>query len=111
MGITQFITEFNTFVTMIEQLTPALFWDTDKNSLSEGEHSGFIIQRVCMLGTWQDWLLLKATYGTGKIETELLQARYLDRKTLNYFSLLFSIPKEKFRCYSFQLSAPRHWNY
>lgn len=96
---------------MISQFTPALFWDTDIASLSETDHSGFIIQRVCMLGTWQDWLLIKAKYGIRKIETELLKARYLDNKTLNYFSLLFSIPKEKFRCYSFQQSAPTHWIY
>lgn len=96
---------------MISQLTPALFWDTDIKSLSETEHSGFIIQRVCMFGTWNDWLLLKAGYGMEKIETELLNARYLDLKTLNYFSSIFEKPKQSFRCYSFQPSIQKHWDY
>ena len=96
---------------MNSKFTPALFWDTDINSLSETEHAGFIIQRVCMLGTWQDWLALQSAYGKEKIESELIKARFLDKKTLNYFSLLFNIPKEKFRCTTFQPSAPGHWNY
>ena len=96
---------------MINPFTPALFWDTDINTISEEDHAGFIIQRVCMLGTWQDWQLLKSQYGIEKIKEELLQARYLDKKTLNYFSLILNVPKEKFRCYTFQQSAPKHWNY
>ncbi len=96
---------------MLNQLTPAIFWDTDIKTISEDEHAGFIIQRVCMLGTWQDWILLKAEYGIKKIESELIKSRYLDQKTLNYFSLIFKVPKEKFRCYSFQQLVPRHWNY
>lgn len=96
---------------MITQLTPSLFWDTDINLVSETKHEGFIIQRVCMLGKWNDWLLLKKHYGIEKIKTELLQARYLDQKTLNYFSLILDIPKNKFRCYFLQQSAPGHWNY
>ena len=99
------------FVYMINQLTPSLFWDTDIKTISEEDHSGFIIQRVCMLGTWEDWQLLKTQYGIEKIKTELLQARYLDQKSLNYFSLILNVPKEKFRCYNFQQSVPKHWNY
>ncbi len=96
---------------MISQLTPTLFWDTDISSLSETEHAGFIIQRVCMFGSWNDWLLLKDKYGMQKIEKELLAARYLDKKTLNYFSLIFNQPKNNFRCFSSQQSAQTHWNY
>lgn len=96
---------------MLQQFTSSLFWDTDISKLSEVDHAGFIIQRICMLGTWKDWLLLKDNYGIEKIKAELIQARYIDQKTLNYFSLVLDIPKEKFRCYSFQQSAPKHWNY
>ena len=96
---------------MMNRFTSSLFWDTDIKTLSEKEHAGYIIQRVCMLGNWNDWQLLKEHYGIEKISKELLQVRYLDQKTLNYFSLIFNVPKEKFRCYSFQQSAHKHWNY
>jgi hypothetical protein len=96
---------------MVSELTPSLFWDTDIQKLSEVDHAGFIIQRVCMLGTWKDWLLLKENYGLDMIKSKLLLARQLDQKTLNYFSLIFNVPKEKFRCYLFQQSVPKHWNY
>ena len=96
---------------MINRFTPSLFWDTDIKTLSETEHAGYIIQKVCIFGNWNDWQLLKKEYGIEKIKTELLQARNLDLKTLNYFSLIFNVPKEKFRCYSFLRSAHKHWNY
>ena len=96
---------------MIHKLTPTLFWDTDIHSLSEADHAGFIIQRVCMLGTWNDWILVQSFYGMDQIKRELLNARYLDKKTLNYFSIIFDIPKNEFRCYSFQQSSQNHWNY
>ncbi len=96
---------------MISQFSQTLFWDTDISSLSETDHSEFIIQRVCMFGSWNDWLILKKKYGMQKIENELLTARYLDQKTLNYFSLIFNKPKDNFRCYTFQPSTQKHWNY
>jgi hypothetical protein len=111
MKIKLFCALFYTFAIMISRLTSSLFWDIDIKSLSESDHSGFIIQRVCMFGSWNDWLILKANYGVEKIERELLGARYLDQKTLNYFSMIFKQPKEKFRCYSFQQSTQKHWNY
>lgn len=95
---------------MINNFTHSLFWDTDISTLSETEHAGFIIQRVCSIGTWTDWLLLKIMYGLGKIKSALLQARQPDPKNLNYFSLILNVPKENFRCYSFQQSVPNHWN-
>ena len=96
---------------MINWFTSSIFWDIDIKILSEAEHAGYIIQRVCMLGKWNDWLLLNECYGIEEISKELLQAGYLDQKTLNYFSLIFNIPKEKFRCYSFQQLAHKQWNY
>ncbi len=96
---------------MIHQLTPAIFWDTVISNLSITHHAGFIIQRVCQYGSWNDWLLIKMQFGIEKIQSELLAARHLDLKTLNYFSILFNLPKEKFRCYTFPLSAPEHWSY
>ena len=96
---------------MIQDLTEALFWDVNKALLSEEDHAAFIINRVCMLGLWSDWVLLKKYYGIEKIREELLKARYLDPKTLNYFSLIFNVPKENFRCFTSPLSAPAHWNY
>ncbi|MBL0103637.1 MAG: hypothetical protein IPP51_07720 [Bacteroidetes bacterium] len=95
--------KFYTFVSIISQLNPALFWDTDISSLSETEHSGFIIQRLCMFGSWEDWLLLKDTYGLPTIEQELLSARYLDKKR-STISALFSI-NQKITSDAFRLNS------
>ena len=66
---------------MINQFTSSLFWDTDIKTISETDHVGFIIQRVCMLGNWNDWKILKEVLGIEKIKAELFKIRYLDKKT------------------------------
>jgi hypothetical protein len=96
---------------MIGNYSKVLFWDVDFNTVSLQQHADFIIRRVCMLGTWDDWLQLKKDFGIEKIKQALLNARYLDKKTLNYFSIMYKIPKDKFRCYNLQQSGNQHWNY
>ena len=96
---------------MLNQYSKVLFWDVDVNTMSTSDHADFIIQRVCMYGTWDDWQILKKEYGLDKISNALTTARYLDKKTLNYFSLILDVPKERFRCYTLQQSENRHWDY
>lgn len=91
--------------------SPALFWDVDIQKMSLQKHAGFIVQRVCMLGSMEELKSLREIYGMDQIREVLLQARYLDVKTLHYFSVVFNIPKERFRCFSIQQSKPAHWNF
>ncbi|HPD53610.1 MAG TPA: hypothetical protein PLI08_06670 [Bacteroidia bacterium] len=95
----------------LDDFNPVLFWDTDMRTLSVEDHAGFIISRVCMLGGWKDWQILKEMYGIPRMKHELLHARYLDKKTLNYFSLVLEEPKENFRCYTLAQWNPGHWDY
>ncbi|MBL0066198.1 MAG: hypothetical protein IPP38_14575 [Bacteroidetes bacterium] len=80
---------------MIAQFTPTLFWDTDINSFLETTHAGYIIVRM-YVGYMGRLASFKKVYGIDKIQSELLSARSLDPKTLNYFSLILNIPKEKY---------------
>lgn len=41
----------------------------------------------------------------------MLEERYLDKKSLNFLSFYFELPKTNFRCYILQQSTPQHWNY
>ncbi len=94
-----------------EMLNKNLFWDIDVKTLDYDEHSRFIIERVLLKGDLPDWFELKKIYGIERIKKEILQVRYLDRKTLSFLSLIFYIPKEKFRCYNIKQSTQSHWNY
>ncbi len=77
-----------------------LFWDIDINDLNFDKHARFVIGRVLTKGDLNDWFELKKKYGLKRIKQEVIQIRYLDKKTLNLLSLFFNIPKEKFRCYN-----------
>jgi len=95
----------------MEGLSPHLFWDIDQTTLLHEQHAGFIIARVAMHGLWEDWKYIVKFYGKDKIREALLQARYLDKKTLNFFSHYFEIEKSEFRCYNTAQSIRKHWSY
>lgn len=88
-----------------------LFWDIDINDLNLDKHVRFIIERVLTKGDLNDWFEMKKIYGLNRIKQEVIQIRYLDKKTLNLLSLFFHIPKEDFRCYKIKQYPPEFWNY
>lgn len=98
------------FVVMKPDLSKSLFWDVDISTLNDQKHARFIIERVLTRGNWSDWQALKAFYGLQKIRDEALHIRYLDKKTLNFCSVLFNINKEEFRCYTTAQSIRELWS-
>jgi len=93
------------------QLSKVIFWDSDYENINWTEKARFVIGRVLMYGTIDDWNTIKSFYGLEKIKNEMLQERYLDQKSLSFLSCIFDIPKEKFRCYTKQQSSLPHWDY
>lgn len=92
-------------------LEPTLFWETDITQMNFHENSIYIIGRVLMYGNLKDWFSIKKYYGDEKIKETALHLRYIDKLTLNFCSLYFNIPKEKFRCFNTQQSVKEHWDY
>ena len=75
-----------------------LFWDIDPAKLDLEKHSLFIFERVANRGSLEDWKKLIEFYGKDKACNLARQIKYADRKTLNFLSLYFDVPKEEFRC-------------
>jgi hypothetical protein len=98
---------------MIPQLSfrKETFWDYDLSTMNPEQHASFIISRVLMNGSWKEWNDILEYYGSDRIKKELLKTRYLDKRSLNYASVIFDIPKEQFRCYTLMQSAPPLWDY
>jgi hypothetical protein len=88
-----------------------LFWDIDRTKLQLEEHSHFFIGRVLQYGFLEDWKLLVQVYGLERIKETLLEIRFLDDISLHFASNFFSVPLEKFRCFSTKQSAQNYWNY
>ena len=92
------------------KLSKVIFWDVDYDSIDWDKKARFVISRVLMYGTIEDWEAIKSYYGAERIKEEMLQERYLDPKTLSFLSCIFDIPKEQFRCFTERQSSPQHWN-
>ncbi len=88
-----------------------LFWDTDFNTIDFEKNARFVIQRVLERGNISDFRELVSFYGMERIKYEVTQIRYLDKKTLNFCSVIFGIDKKQFRCYNTEQSIRRLWNY
>ena len=74
------------------------FWD--KGPLNPKEDRYIIIERILEFGTEDEIKIISDYYGRESVEDVVMQSRSLSPKTVNYFALLFGIPREKTKCFS-----------
>jgi hypothetical protein len=84
---------------ILPKLSEYLFWDYNINMLDPGIDKNLILERVFSRGTENDEKEVLNYYGKTLIKKAILDIKYLDKKTLNYLSTVFSIPREEFKCY------------
>jgi hypothetical protein len=96
---------------LLEQLNKAYFWDVDITQIDDEKSKRLIIERVINYGNLQEIKLIKEFYGVEVITSALCKLNYIDPKTLNFISLLFKIPKSKFKCYTRRQLTNQPWNY
>ena len=96
---------------IISDFSPHLYWDTDREKLDLKRDDAYIIKQVLEYGKLKDWYLIKAYYGIPHIAKLATKFRSLDNKTLSFIATLSDIPVKEFRCYTYQQSAPPHWNF
>ena len=90
---------------ILSKLSKYLFWDVDINKLDPNADIKLILERVFSRGTENDEKMVFNYYGKNQIEKTVLDLKNLDKKTLNYLSIVFNIQKEKFICYRNSLST------
>lgn len=95
----------------LSNLSQHLFWDIDKNKLDSEKHKSLIIERVMNRGNLNDLKILLQTYDNDTIKREIINAGYLDKKTLNWAALFFNLKKSDFKCYKKMQSNQVHWNF
>lgn len=81
-------------------LDKKLFWDVTINETDYEHYAGFIITRVFERGDFDSIRQIRRYYGDTKIKNELVKAKYIESETLNFLSLYYNIPIEKFKCYT-----------
>lgn len=92
-------------------LRPALFWDVNVNEVDLDKHRASVIERIAMRGRLEEFQAMVEFYGREAVKNTLVNARYLDKKTLSYCSLIFDVPITEFRCYKLAQLNPEHWSY
>jgi hypothetical protein len=95
----------------IEKFSKHLFWDVDPNQLDSSNDKAYIIKQVLEYGLLHDWVLIQKYYGIEQIAQTAKTFRELDKKALSFISLLSHSPKKDFRCFTWQQSTPRHWDF
>jgi hypothetical protein len=88
---------------ILSKLSKYLFWDCNIERLDPNIDKKLILERVFSRGTENDEREAFNYYGKNVIKDTVLDIKYFDKKTLNYLSIVFNIPKEEFRCYKCSL--------
>jgi hypothetical protein len=89
---------------ILSKLSAYLFWDCDRDMLDPYADRNLVLERVFTRGTEDDERTVFNFYGKDLIRESAPNIKYLDKKTLNYLSIILDIPKEKFKCYERSLS-------
>ena len=94
----------------LNTLSSHLFWDVDISKLNVDKSKRLIIERVFLLGTAKEIMLVNKYYGVIEVVYVLKCINYIDPKTLNFVSKLFNISLQSFKCYTRKQLNPQHWN-
>lgn len=95
----------------IENYSPHLFWDVDKNQLDLNEKKAFLVNRVLDYGLLKDWEQLRADLGLEEIGNIAVKLRHLDPKSLSFIALVTNKDQKCFRSYNTIQSNKAHWVY
>jgi hypothetical protein len=95
--------------TFIQQLNPVHFWDLDFAGLDPELSKRIIVERIFALGNLDELRLVTGYYGKDAIIGILCGLNHMDPKTLNFCSVIFGVPKKKFKCYNRSRLIPKHW--
>jgi hypothetical protein len=86
-----------------------IFWDADINAIDLQLHKDFIITKVFEWGNLKEFKALMNYYPQKQVCEALLTQPYLSKVTHSFASVLFDIPKEKFKCYTNRQLQPHAW--
>jgi hypothetical protein len=95
----------------LNNFSPHLFWDTDRNKLDIEKHHKYIIKNVLLYGLINDWNSIVSLYGIKRIAETASSIKDMDKKTANFVAFMSNTSKENFACYTSTQSTQKHWNF
>ncbi|MBW6485793.1 MAG: hypothetical protein K0B01_06545 [Syntrophobacterales bacterium] len=88
----------NGFLQEVLAFRKELFWD--KAALDPEKDRFVIVERILEFGTEREAREVVSRFGEEFVREVVCTSRNLSPKTVNYFCLLFDIPREAARCFS-----------
>lgn len=85
---------------ILNKIDKVYFWDVDYGNMDEQKSKRLIVERVMNFGNLEEIGLVIRYYGKEEVINTICKINYFDPKTLNFLSILFKIPKNKFKCYT-----------
>lgn len=82
----------------INDFSPHLFWDVNRNELDFYKTKEQIIFQVVEFGLMKNWELLQKVYPKETLKEVVLNLRSLDKVTLSFLAHYLKIDKTQFRC-------------
>ncbi|MDP2910600.1 MAG: hypothetical protein Q8N58_02340 [bacterium] len=79
-------------------LNKTLFWDVNFRDLDYQKDAFFIIERVLNYGDEKDYQIIEKVYGLPKIKNIAKKINYINKKNINFWSIIFNIPPDLFKC-------------
>lgn len=79
-------------------LNKDLFWDTKIKDIDYKKNADFVIERVLNFGDKKDYQKIKGFYGLKKIKESAKKVNYINKKNINFWSLILDIPISLFKC-------------
>jgi hypothetical protein len=93
----------------IEKTKPNLskqaFWDVKFEDIDYQKYDKWVIERIFEFGTKDDVYEIIKFYGEEYCKITLTNSKFIRLNAIAIASLLFSIPREKFKCF---LNRPSH---
>lgn len=83
---------------LLDQLSPTLFWDTRRENIDEERHAGQIIERVVERGTLNEWKATRAHYGDERLRKEVTHLRDLSPRAVALCCVALDLNRQDFRC-------------
>ncbi|MEK7513505.1 MAG: hypothetical protein AAB430_02825 [Patescibacteria group bacterium] len=75
------------------------FWDINPVKLDTAKYHKYVIERLLNLGDLESVKWVKDTFGRQKIIDVVKTGREINRKTANFFQIIYNIPKKEILCF------------
>lgn len=87
------------------------FWDVDPKKIDLKKNDEHVIVRLLELGDLDALAWLKKNYGNSKIIKAFKNSRNFSRRTANFYSYLFNIPRKEIKCFQISSTRTPSWSY